>query len=642
MSKTPDRDILTRYNLLNGNLETPGFNKIKDKLGKEVAELTDKMFQAMWKAYLLNKGGISLPYWSNKFNNPATFNIILMSLSKAGWIDSHSIPSKNWAEANIKESKLLSIVTMQELESIRARNKFQKYIITNKAPISNDRVRRGGKTVKTGLIRDGFKAAGNTEFTFDKEMMIEYYDVIVAQLVKGMDKVRELWKDMRRDGASYDEVAKEILDYYIQSDEVYKLGENISDSRGRAIYQILKKVFNPISNKEARSLLVIPEEQRLPTTQDALDTYYLFIAELNGFKNGTVEEKKAKGLHQYLSYKLLDLDWRVEDDRKEVYENIWLERIYRELDIYFKMDTFQKRIERTRYTKTNAKWLIEGLLETDSDYRFSVPVEVDASASCLQYIGVLLNHKPFMERTNLIGDTLQDAWTIEGIKSRAQVKVIMRTIYGSNQPCQAMWEDEGIEYEKGDIARYNNELRHGSLAVADRFKNFILNGVKVKERMTVKIWDDEFEIECNKFKVIGDKTISYDIFDTDANRIKRIHNTTTKKVMDLESFKLYFITLLIHNLDSNVANKVSLKIYNLFKWIISIHDAFIIHPSAATATRREYARLLEEIHTNRKEILANYTQSIGVNKTSQEEWKKVEEAVEHLEEEFKCSDMALK
>lgn len=150
-----------------------------------------------------------------------------------------------------------------------------------------------------------------------------------------------------------------------------------------------------------------------------------------------------------------------------------------------------------------------------------------------------------MEKTNLIGTDLSDPWTIKGINSRAQVKVIMRTIYGSSQQCWQMWQDEGISYTKEDIVRYNNELKHGSLAIAEKFKNFLINNCKPKEKMVINLWNDTFEIECNRFKHIGEKTIAYDIYDSVDHKIKRVTNTTTKKVADLDQFRRYFITLLI-------------------------------------------------------------------------------------------------
>ena len=638
------KEFYTRFNLMNGKLELPGMAVFKEAIGSEYTSLAEHMFQAMWHSYLKNKGTISLPYWSSKFDNPKVFNQVIMSLSKAGWIDSTAIPARNWAEASLNEDKLLEIVDSNELEQIRAFHKMQKYVLTDEAPRTHDRVKRNGKTVRTGLKRPGFKAAGETEWTFDKAMMIEYYDVILAQLTKSMDKIILDYPELLDDGASYREISAQLLDYYLESEETYKLGENISDARGRAIYQILRKVFNPIQNKEARALIVLPEEFLLATTQDTLDNYYLFIAEMHGFKSGTVQAKKDAGLRHYINYDLLDLNWDSESDRKEIYENIWMERIYKELDTFFRIDTGiinsinRKRVQ-AEYTPEN---VAELLSNPNWDHRFAVPIEIDASASVLQYLGILLNHKPFMERTNLIGDVLSDAWTIKGINSRAQVKVIMRTIYGSNQQCWEMWENEGIDYTTEDIARYNKELSEGSLAVAELFKDFLIQNANPKKLMDVQIWKDYFEIECNRFRQVGEKTISYDIYDTMTDLIKRIHHTTTKSVEDFEQFRRYFVTLLIHNLDSQGADRVCLYIMELFGWCIPIHDAWILHPSAATEARKEYARFMEELYENRTKILQQYFNSIGISNAAQQQWKAVQAAVIPLTTPFKCNLLALK
>ena len=48
-------------------------------------------------------------------------------------------------------------------------------------------------------------------------------------------------------------------------------------------------------------------------------------------------------------------------------------------------------------------------------YQWSVPLEADASASMLQYMGLLLGDTRLLEMTNVIGDTLQDPWKLEGM-----------------------------------------------------------------------------------------------------------------------------------------------------------------------------------------------------------------------------------
>ena len=48
------------------------------------------------------------------------------------------------------------------------------------------------------------------------------------------------------------------------------------------------------------------------------------------------------------------------------------------------------------------------------------------SASVLGYLGLLLNHKPFLDRCNITNGPLTDAWAHPVITNRKQFKTIMR------------------------------------------------------------------------------------------------------------------------------------------------------------------------------------------------------------------------
>ena len=103
---------------------------------------------------------------------------------------------------------------------------------------------------------------------------------------------------------------------------------------------------------------------------------FLFIAELNGFKKGKVSEKEAFGLECYLTGALHDLDADVEEDRKEMHENIWLERLYDDLDLYYQLsDTpVSKQL-------ALAKGTTDALLNNQlTNHQWSTPIELDASA----------------------------------------------------------------------------------------------------------------------------------------------------------------------------------------------------------------------------------------------------------------------
>ena len=101
--------------------------------------------------------------------------------------------------------------------------------------------------------------AGNTRFSYDQAHMEKYADVIQQNLTKSMDKIAEFYPELRHDRASYDTISCDILEYHIESNTTYTRGDNYNDSRGRAISSSLGKVANPISCKDFRALLVIPE-----------------------------------------------------------------------------------------------------------------------------------------------------------------------------------------------------------------------------------------------------------------------------------------------------------------------------------------------------------------------------------------------
>ena len=246
-----------REQILDGELTLPNYDRFITALGINQAKLAYSMFNAMWYAYLKNKGSINLTYWSDRFDNAKNFNVVLMSLSKAGWIISHSIPARNWAEAELDERKLLDYVTQEELESVRAHNKFKKYVLKEEESTVNDLTKVNGNIKSTGLVRKGFQAAGTTRFKYDTNYIVQYEEAIQKNLTKSMDKIAVMYPELKHDRASYDTISIEVLDYYKHADQVYTRGNNYSDSRGRAISDCLGKIGNPLSCKDFRALLVM-------------------------------------------------------------------------------------------------------------------------------------------------------------------------------------------------------------------------------------------------------------------------------------------------------------------------------------------------------------------------------------------------
>jgi hypothetical protein len=366
------------------------------------------------------------------------------------------------------------------------------------------------------------------------------------------------------------------------------------------------------------------------------EAVFLFIAELTGsFKpgSGNVELKIACGQTDYIQNKLHELDLTDEEDRKKLHENIWLERLYSELDQYFSLP---KGDALTRHLAVH-----DGDYREES-YKWSVPIELDASASMLQYEGLLTGDKRLLEMTNIVGDILQDPWKLEGMSRLMLKKAATPMLYGSSQQCHELWQNNGISYTAEDIELYNKQIADGPFGVANLLKEFIINNADPKTEMKVKIWDETFEVSCNRYRNVGEKTRAYKIWDSIDKRYNIVLHTDTKKVPDLQQFKRYFMTLLVHNLDSQVANTVIGKVMKKYGWGIPIHDAFVVSPAAATDTRKWYAEELEKIYNDRKRIMASFFKSIGITSAARQQWEDLQAKIVPFVGEFKVNPMALK
>lgn len=125
--------------------------------------------------------------------------------------------------------------------------------------------------------------------------------------------------------------------------------------------------------------------------------------------------------------------------------------------------------------------------------------------------------------------------------------------------------------------------------------------------MKVQIWNEIFTIRCNRFKFQQTVVKNYPIFTSNQNVIKNIKREV-ELVPDLQQFKRYFVTLLIHNLDSQIADNIAFHVKNC----IPIHDAFIAHPNNVKQAKELYTNKLRDIYDERNTILKNYFDSIGI------------------------------
>lgn len=580
----------------------------------EPSEIEIRMWNALWANYLTNEGTTSTPYWFDQFADPRGFNQFIKKLSDYGWITSVVIPQRHWAEISLNKWKLQSVITTEELLELRKEKKFAKYQMKSDTNMqSSTRTRQNGQTRDTGLRRSGFALAGTREFKYDTVSMNKYREAIILNVTKSMRKIENI-HELVEDGADYKSIASELVDYHMYSpDKDFTLGTNLNDSRGRAISSALSKVFNPIGFKDARALQIIPKEQ-VVEVREYTKAMYLFIAELQGIKTCGSESEKAKlGRSFYKAKDLPELDLDTEHGRDELHELIWLERVYAELDSFFSRDT-------------------------SVPFYTIVPVELDASASMIQLTGVLLNHAPYMEMTNLTGSELADPWRLPEL-SRKHVKLSATPmLYGSSQTAQDLWTKNGLTFTTRQSALMSHEIRNGAYAVANDFKNIIIENVQPIENMEVQVWNEKFNIECNRFRNVGDYTRRYPIYDTESGQVLAIAHTHTHKVPDLKQFKRYFQTLLIHNLDSQIADFIAMQEF----WCLTIHDAFICSAVSAKKVRTMYAGQIEKIYKDRESIINNYFKSIRLGRSAIAQWAELQKSIVPFTGNFKCNAMALK
>lgn len=584
----------TRAAILDGKLYLP--QQIIDLVGTQHTAVMTRMFQAIWNNYLSNKGATSVPYWYDQFNDDVAFNAFVRHLSKAGWIVSTIEPKRNWGEIRFNDSKLSKYANADEILSMRQFNKFNKYKLTSA-------VKTISHNPMLQITRSGIAKQDTAEFKYDTVMLAKYQEAITLNVTKSM-RVLAIEYGEFHDNVDYEAISKSIVEFHMYSpDASFTLGESRADSRGRAISAALGKVFNPIGYKDARALLVGPERS---ISLQGYTQIYLAIAELLGDKSDSVDKKVSVAKKAIKSRTLHELDLMTEEGRKDLFENIWLERIYTNLKVY-----------------NGSNW--------------TVPLELDASASMLQIEGILLNHKPFLEMTNVLGENLSDPWAFNGIPRPQFKKAMTPLLYGSSKACDELWRANKMSFTTAQVSAFNTEITTGALSVANDFKDFIIQNVVPKESMDVTIWGETFTVHCNRFRSVGDYTKRYNVYDTEAASVKTIYHTHTHREADLEQFRRYFITLLMHNIDSQFADVVAAAV----TWCISIFDAFIVMPDEAMDVRTVYTQQLDQLFEDRGTILKEYFHSIGIDSKAAVQWTELKSKCIPVES-FKAQLTALK
>lgn len=243
-----------REQLLEGKLQYPGLAMLVKY--EEQAQDILAFWNAIWMNYLRKQETNGL-FWYDRLGIKL-FNELVRALAHHGWITSNCLAGRKWSSIELNTDKLLEFVTVDELQEIKMKYQYQKYLLDCTEARASKLVKQNGKTKRTGLVRTGFRDAGNTQFGYDMAKLKQYERAVKLNLTKSMDKIRQSYPEMQTDSASYDVVSCGIFDWHNDNaDSVFTTGDNINDSRGRAISQGLKKVANPISSKDFRAALVI-------------------------------------------------------------------------------------------------------------------------------------------------------------------------------------------------------------------------------------------------------------------------------------------------------------------------------------------------------------------------------------------------
>lgn len=219
---------------------------LADIYGMETYSQIEKMFEAMWYAYL-NKGSrkqpngqmtnsISLPYWAKRINNPKAMNQALMALSRSEWITVLTKPNNNWSEAWLNEAKLLKHISKTDLDHVRKYNKFSKYKLTHHdldQDFGANKMKVNGKVHTTEYACNGFAKAGKVPFKFDTKSLSKHFDTVLAEVNKGIEKMIIEYPTIIADHANYKEIGSEVLQSLMYEDGTYNSGPRTSDPRHR-------------------------------------------------------------------------------------------------------------------------------------------------------------------------------------------------------------------------------------------------------------------------------------------------------------------------------------------------------------------------------------------------------------------------
>lgn len=523
---------------------------------------------------LVRKSSLSVPYWLNKVG-VEPLNRILYVLGKHNLVS--STVAKKYASITATEH-LYSLIP--DITEFRINAKIRAYGMKCNREESPSNLTSTPSGIKdTGLDRPGFVYAVKQEFRLDTAMMKMHRDMIIANATKSIEKTILKYEDITLDEANYRELCTIVIDNYIANPRnSYNMEYNINDQRGRAIYGGLKRIFNPVSSKDARACLVATRPVVVSKDDaDQMKDIYLFIAELIGSKANKVNTKMLAGMIAYKKRTLPELH------AEELHEYIWLSRIYSALD----------------------KVMITG------SALWSIPLEMDASMSLAQIEGALLDSQELLIKTNAVKTaTLQDPWFVEGTRRLAAKAIGTPTFYGSNQSPMSLLRSKNLEIDKAELAILNKEFNTGVFSILKDYKNLLIGNMEIDNPTYTAIgWDETYTVEVNKHKAVGATLDAYTVWNTETQRDVLFYMHSPIRVPDYDRFRTYAATGLTHNAESKVVDNTMCMLKALAEWAIAIHDAILCLPGSNA--RKAYSTQLSALNKVGKEVLIGYMQSIG-------------------------------
>ena len=149
-----------------------------------------------------------------------------------------------------------------------------------------------------------------------------------------------------------------------------------------------------------------------------------------------------------------------------------------------------------------------------------------------------------MKKTNMVGTEFEDIWTVPYCSRKHIKKALTPKLYGSGKHTRELWDNNKLEYDQVQLNQISDDISHGIYANANNFKDFIIGNVQPDERMKVKVFEEEFYIECNRFKWEETLQLNYFVYTSQQGIMKKVIRTVNL-VPDPNQFKRFFVTLLL-------------------------------------------------------------------------------------------------